>query len=142
MPLVADIAEAVKTDLNGGTFSQPFTAERLYQPLFELPDMQQLHVTVVPSGVAVLPATRKQCFIDVTVDVAVQKKFAQGDAVELDPLMALVEEIRVFFQLQRLAAYPSAVWQKTENKPIYALEHMDELRQFTSVLSLTFRVTH
>jgi hypothetical protein len=54
--------------------------------------------------------------------------------------MELVEEIADFFKQRRLDAYPQAVWVKTENAPIYAAEHMDELRQFTSVLTLTFRV--
>jgi len=48
--VITDIAEAVKDALNGQDFSQAFTAERHYQPLFELKDMKTLHVTVVPRG--------------------------------------------------------------------------------------------
>ena len=77
---------------------------------------------------------------DFAIDVAVQKKFETGDAAELDPLMSLVEEIADFFRLRRLAAYPDAVWVRTDNVPVYAPEHMEEYRQFTSVLTLTFRV--
>jgi hypothetical protein len=51
-----------------------------------------------------------------------------------------VEEIGLFLRDRRLAACPAAVWLRTENVPIYAPEHLDELRQFTSVLTLTFRV--
>jgi hypothetical protein len=29
---------------------------------------------------------------------------------------------------------------RTENVPVYAPEHLEEYRQFTSVLTLTFRV--
>ncbi len=59
MALIVDIAEAVVTELNapstvlgaGGTFSQSFTARRLYRPEFDLAEMGDLHVTVVPKGI-------------------------------------------------------------------------------------------
>jgi hypothetical protein len=140
MAVITDIADAVVTELNGGSFSQPFTAARHYRPLFDLADMAALHVTVVPKGIVVERLDRSRNQEDVQVDVAVQKKFETGESAELDALVALVEEVADFFRLRRLAAYPAAVWVKTENVPVYAPEHMDELRQFTSVLTLTFRV--
>ncbi len=44
------------------------------------------------------------------------------------------------FRFQRLSSYPGAMWLKTENVPIYAQEHMEQLRQFTSIITLTFRL--
>ncbi len=140
MAVITDIADAVVTDLNGGSFSQPFTAERHYQPLFELADMKDLHVTVVPKAIAILPAGRALSNYDHSIDIAVQKKFDKGDPAELDPLMTLVEEIADHFRFRRLEGFPNAAWVKTENKPIYAQEHMEQLRQFTSILTLTYRV--
>jgi hypothetical protein len=140
MALIADVAQAVTDELNGGAFSQPFTAERQYLPLFELPEMKQLHVTVVPRGIVISALDRGRCQHDVQIDVAVQKKFGSDAPVEIDPLMSLVQEIADFFKLRRLVSMPTAAWIKTENAPIYALEHMQELRQFTSVLTLTFKV--
>jgi len=140
MPVLTDIAEAVKDELNGHDFSQEFEAARLYQPLFELPEMKTLHVTVVPQGVDMQVSSRTLVQHDYGIDVAVQKKFEADDAVELDPLMALVEEIADFFRLRRLDAVPAAIWVKTENKPVYSQEHMQQFRQFTSVITLTFRV--
>ena len=140
MPVLTDIAEAVKNELNAGEFSQEFEAVRLYQPLFELPEMKTLHVTVVPRGVEMAVSSRSLVQHDYGVDVAVQKKFDTDEAVELDPLMALVEEIADFFRLRRLTAVPGAAWAKTENSPVYSQEHMEQFRQFTSVATLTFRV--
>jgi len=137
---IIDIAEAVKESLNAAAFSQPFTAERRYQPLFELAEMKDLHVTVVPGGVTGVTLGRGRAQHDYRIDVAVQKKFKKGDAAELDPLMALVEEIAEHFRFKRLEGCPEAVWVKTENAPVYAQEHMAEMRQFTSVITLTFRV--
>jgi hypothetical protein len=53
--------------------------------------------------------------------------------------MELVQEIADRLRFDRLAGYPLAVWIKTEHTAIYAPEHLDQLRQFTSVLTLTFR---
>ncbi len=139
MAVLVDIADAVVTALSGGSFSQPVSAERHYRPLFDLEDMQTLHVTVVPKGVTVAAGSRGASAHEYEVDVAVQQKLQTADAAEIDPLMDLVEEIGDFFRSTRLASYPDAAWVRTEHAPVYAPEHMDELRQFTSVLTLTFR---
>ena len=140
MAVVTDIADAVVQELNAGTFSTPLEAKRHYRPIFDLAEMQDLHVTAVPKGLTIERLDRSRNQHDVQVDIAVQKKCQTADNAELDPLMALVEEIADFFRLRRLTACPGAVWIRTENVPIYAPEHLDELRQFTSVLTLTFRV--
>ena len=78
--------------------------------------------------------------VDTSDEEAVQKKFETEANVELDPLMNLAEEISDHFRGRRLASYPNAAWLKTEQSVLYAPEHIDELRQFTSVLTLTYRV--
>jgi hypothetical protein len=143
MSVLTDIASAVETELNAapaGTFEPAFTAQRAYLPQYELKDMADLHVTVVPKGVVVQSASRAVSQYDYSIDVAVQKKLAATDPAEIDPLMALVEQIADFFRQRRLSAYPSAAWVRTEHTHLYAQEHMSDLRQFTSVLTLTFRV--
>ena len=140
MAVVTDVADAIVAELNAATLSLPLTAARHYVPSFELQEMQDLHVTVVPKAVAITKSDRSHNTQDIQIDVAVQKKFATGDAAEIDPLLTLVEEIADFFRLRRLDSYPAAHWIKTEHKPIYAQDHWDELRQFTSVLTLTFRL--
>lgn len=140
MPLITQVAEAVIADLNGTTFSQPFTAVRSYLPRSELAELKALKVTVVPSGLSVVTASRGQTQQDVAIDVAVQQKLTGEDNADLDPLLALAEEIAAHFQGKRLTLFPHAIWVKTEFKPIYAPEHIEQLRTFTSVLTLTFRV--
>lgn len=140
MALIVDIAEAVVAELNGGTFSQSFTAQRLYRPQFDLAEMQDLHVTVVPRGIETSIASRSGVQCDVSVDVAVQKKLQTETSAEIDPLMALVEEIADFFRGRKLSECPRASWIATANEPVYSPGHLEELRQFTSVLTVTFRV--
>ena len=140
MAVIADIADAVKDELNGHEIRQVFDATRVYVPVFDLPDMKTLHVTVVPKAMAVQRASRSQNQHDYQIDVAVQKKLTAADDAEIDPLMTLVEEIAEFLAGQRLATYQTAVCVDVANEPIYSPEHMEQLRQFTSVLTLTYRV--
>lgn len=141
MAVIIDIADAVTATLNSGTFSLPFFAERMYQPIFELPEMDALHVTVVPAGIpAMEKASRGSKQRDYRIDVAVQKKYEEETPSELDPLMDLVEEIIDVFDSKRLESYDSAICVKAENAPVFAQEHMEQYRQFTSLISLTFRV--
>ncbi len=140
MPLITQVTEAVVAELNAATFSLPVTATRSYLPRVELADLKTLKVTVVPSSVSVVTASRGQVQQDVAIDVAVQQKLNSEQNADLDPLLALAEEIAAHFQGKRLASLPEAVWMKTEFKPIYAPEHIEQLRTFTSVLTLAFRV--
>jgi hypothetical protein len=76
------------------------------------------------------------------VDIAMQKKLTSAPDVandEVDPLMDLTEQIADFFRLRRLDNLPAAGWVSTHHDPIYAPDHMDELRVFTSVITLSFR---
>jgi len=138
MAVICDIAEAVVAALNGHTFSQPFTAQRAFRPVFDLADMKELHVMVVPKGVELSTAGRGLAQTDVQIDIGVQKKLATGDNAEIDSLVGLVQEIAEF--VRATGRFGDAAWVKTENTPIYSQEHLGELRQFTSVLTLTLRV--
>lgn len=138
MALIPDIAEAVVAALNGHTFSQPFTAQRAFRPVFDLAEMKDLHVTVVPKGVELSTAGRGLAQSDVQIDIGVQKKLAAGENAEIDALMGLVQEVAEF--VRATGRFGDAAWIKTENTPIYSQEHLGELRQFTSVLTLTLRV--
>ena len=143
MSEIDDIAAAVVADMNGaplGAFSQTFTTVQAYLPQYELADMKILHVTVVPKGVVVQPFGRAGCQYDYAIDVAVQQTPASTDPATIAPLMSLVEEIADFFRLRRLSSYLGAVWARTEHPHVYSQEHLEQLRQFTSVLTLTFRV--
>jgi hypothetical protein len=85
-----------------------------------------------------LTARNRDSF-DYLIDVAVQKKTDMSRA-SLDALMTLVEEVADHFRTQPLAGFPGARCTEVKNEPVYALEHLEELRSFTSVITLTFRV--
>ena len=138
MAVINQIAAAVVIELNGTEFSMPFTAKQEFLPRLDLAEMKELHVTVVPKGVTVLTGSRAHSQHDYEIDVAVQKKAASDD--EIDALMGLVDEIADHFRQKRLPGFVSAAWVRTENEPLYAQEHLEQLGQFTSVVTFTFRM--
>ena len=91
-------------------------------------------------SVAIGGGTRSQSQHDCQVDIGIQQKFSKGDPAELDPLMDLVQELIDYLRARPLTAYPTAVWHRTQNEPVYSIEHFDQLRQFTSVVTLTYRL--
>ena len=138
MPTIIDIADAVAAELAGGEFSESFTPERRVLPDYELADLKDLRVTVVPRGVEITGASRTLSQHDVQIDVGVQKKLLAGTDLdtEVAALCGLVEEIAAFLKGRRLTG---AAWVRTANEPVYSPEHLAEKRLFTSVLTVTYR---
>jgi hypothetical protein len=136
---VVAIADAITAELNGNSFNQPFTAQRLYLPIYDLKSMSDLRVTVVPKGVTSSSLDRSRDNFDYQVDVGIQKKVPNQIAT-IDALMLLVEQIGDYFRSNPLSSYPGARFMNVENSLLYAPDHLQEMLQFTSVLTLTYRL--
>jgi len=142
MALIIDIADAVVTELNAapaGTFDPTITAERRVLPEFDLPELAELKVTVVPKAVEINGSTRLASQFDCQIDIGVQKKLGKDLDTEVAELCGLVDGIAGYLRRRSLAAAPHAVWVRTRNDPVYAPEHLAEQRAFTSVLTVTYR---
>ena len=139
MPVISQVADAVRDELAAGQFSIPFKAIRAFRYDQTLPEGKELRVSVVPNAVKATPAARAVCHYDMEIYVAVTKKIDRATPEVIDPLLGLVEEIVDFFRLRRLAKYPGAMWVSTENKPMVSTEHLESLKQFTSLVVLQFR---
>ncbi len=148
MSEIIKIADAVVTELGGGGFAPPYICRRLYLPRFDLKEMDTLHVTVVPKGITAQPGSRSLSQCDYAIDLAIQKRLAplttnepleDKEIEELDALMDQVELIADHLRFRTLAEYPDAAWVKVDNDPVYSVEHLEQMRQFTSVLTVTYR---
>ncbi len=95
-------------------------------------------MSVVPKSMEIRNASRQHSFFDCTIDVGLQQKV--DDDARVDELLVLAEEIADHLRLQRLDDYPDAAWMSIEHDPVVAAEHLDQHRQLTSVLSVTYRV--
>ena len=89
----------------------------------------------MPKEIGYERASRSQNSVQIAVDIALMKKFQKGDAAELDPLCETVEQILKLFDGKPLG---DAICVKAQNMPIYAQEHYEKWRQFTSLITLTF----
>lgn len=142
MSTLIDIADAMVAELNAANLSMAFIAERYYVPDFDLSEMDELHVSVIPKRIDVdyEAGTREEQSHTYDVDVGVQERFEEGNNVELDPYMDLVEEIEDVFRLHVIDS-PKAVCVGVENSPPFGRRHFLEKRQFTSVLTFTWKVS-
>jgi len=139
MTASAAIAEALVADLNATAFSRPFIARRAYLPIADLAELADIHVTVVVAGRTTEPISRSLVQVDHRLEVAVQQRLSGDGLSDGDPLLALVEEIADHVAGHRLVGTPDAAWVKTEHGPLIDPGHLNELRQFTSLLSITYR---
>jgi len=139
MALAIDIADAVVAELAGGAFSETITPVRRVLPEYELVDLKDLRVTVVPASVEIEGASRAMSQHDVQIDIGVQKKLGKALDTQVAQLCGLVDEIADFLKRRPLQATPYAVWVRSANEPVYAADHLAEQRVFTSVLTVTYR---
>jgi hypothetical protein len=142
MQLTTDIADAVVTALNADTFSAEFTATRMFRPEFKPQALAAITVVVVPRNWSSTLVSRNSSEHSCAVDVAVMKKVDSESAAELDPLLALADEIAAALQPMRfddLNANCTAV-ENVNPESVIVLEHLHENRVFTCVVRATFTV--
>lgn len=142
MALIIDIADAVAAELNAapaGTFDPVIAAVRRVLPEFELADLAELKVSVVPKAVEINGSTRSASQFDLQVDIGVQKKLGKDLDTEVAALCGLMDQLAAYLRRRTLPGVPGAAWVRTQNEPVYAPEHLAEQRVFTSVLTVTYR---
>ena len=142
MSLVLNIATAVAAELNAapaGTFTPPLQAVCSVLPVYDLTQMADLKVTVVPKAVQIDGATRATSQFDVQIDIGIQRKLGSNLEADVAALLDLVDQVAQYLRNRPLATAPHAMWVSTANEPVYAPEHLADKRLFTSVLTLTYR---
>lgn len=140
---VITLADAVVAELNAGTYSQSFTAERAYVPRFDADSGDVLQVQVVPRTDAEAEQTAGIDVREIVIQVGIFKRLVDpvaGEVAEIDALMDLCEEIRGELNRVRLGETDEAVCVATTHDPIYSMEDIDERRVFLTVLAFTFLV--
>lgn len=135
---IVTIADAVTTAINDATLSQTVEAERVYVAPYDLKDLAELRVNVIPGGAESEQLSRSQHTHTKTVEVVAQKRTDRTKGM-LDALTLFVEEIADLFRGQRLdeyePAYCSSVIVSGHDPDL-----LDQEGRFVSVVSLTFEV--
>lgn len=142
MSRATDIADAVVAELNAGTFSQLFTAERVYLPTYEQTELDVLRVPVLAQRITHERASREASDDEIEIQVGVMKKVTVEDLDELDSMMNLVQEVMDWMAGRVLRDYRDAVWVRSSNDPVYNASLLDSHRVFQSVLALTYRMIY
>lgn len=146
----AEVADAVVDLLDVSSLSRVFRPLRTYLPRFDLADAGDLLVFVTPgASYTTTRLSRGSWQRDPQVQVVIVKRLAQEpyDA-ECDDLMEFVEEVRVLLATADLPDHetwrggerPLLRAQTIENEPVFSPETLETMRQFTSVLTVTYRV--
>ena len=138
------MAQAISGLLNGGSFSILFESQVLLKPLFDLTDLGDLKITVVPVSLCLERIARGISSGQYEIDIAVQQKLPVEDMdTVIESLMNLVLEIAQFLDgtpvEYQSGKHTAAV--KTDIKPIYSMEHLAEYKVFTSVVTVNYKVT-
>lgn len=134
---IIELADQLVGNLNAQSFSLPFRAERGYVPTFDLSEMDVLKVIVVPKEDDGKLDTRESSQHEYAIDIGIQQKPAKIDNSDLDPLMFLTQEVADFFLFGKRPGGATLV--SPSVRILYLQEHLQKLRQFTSVVTLTFR---
>lgn len=127
MSEVIRIAEAVAESL------KKYHAEVLFFPEFELRDLDDLRVVVVPHSTEYKTASRGRHEEILKVQIGFLKC---GTEENLDDLLQTVEKIGLGFLNGK---FGGATCVCVAYNPIYSPEHLRERGQFTSIIELSFR---
>lgn len=114
MSLYTDIADAVVTELNVGSFTIPFSAERKWNPDFDETELASIKVTVIPHKRSIKPHTRGDQMQEVSVGVGIAKQIDVNDETTSDAMSDLVDEVVEYLNNRKLPGLPSVRWTGTE----------------------------
>lgn len=125
MKIAVDIADAVANELS----SLLMTVHRRVLPSFELAELKDLAVSVVPKSVQITNATRDATSYEVAVDIGIQRKIGKDTDAEVETLSGVVSSIVAFLNRRSLTTC-NAQFKTIANEPVYAPEILSEKRLF------------
>jgi hypothetical protein len=151
---LAAVVEALRQELedNVSSFVLQFTPERSYADWdLKLEDADELHVDVALHSTEIETelATNGRIKYTVPIEVGIRKRFEQAEQEsstgrialgEIDNLVLLVTQIHEFLCKDRLTDFDDAVWVETSIRAAYIPRHLKELRQFTGIVRLVYRI--
>jgi hypothetical protein len=133
MSRVVDIAQAVVDLLNAASLG--VIAVRSYKPQYELAEMDEPHITVVPKSIASERLDRSSFAHSVAVDIAIQQRAMTDD--EIDALMDFPESLA---DLLWANAIDGAILLGVQNEVPVSPEELAERHLFVSLLTATYQV--
>lgn len=137
------VAEAVKERLNAGDFTQDIQAVLRVLPRFRTEEIEQeQRLVVAPRTGTARQESRNHSAYEYRIDVALQSRLSPDASEEaaVDASLLFLQEVEVFMRYQSLPDFEAAKWTSSEWETAYSDEHLESLRQVTSVLTLVYQV--
>ena len=128
MSEVVTLAEKVVAEL------KEYNAELSFFPEFDLKDLNEMKVVVVPVGTQYKLLSRASHEELPKIQIGILKR---GKEEDLPELLKFVEKLGLEFLNKKL---DTATCICVAYNPIYSPDHLRERGQFTSVIELTFKV--
>lgn len=141
MSTAVDIAEAIVSALEAGSFSQEFTPALDFEPEKKHEELSSLVVTVTPLSLEVTNHSRGGSQHDFTTTVGIQKHLADIDSTpEIKTLLDLSEEVvSALSRLDITASVPGVAWLGLDNTVMYWQPGIRDERTFTSTINTLYR---
>ena len=143
-----NLADAVVALLNGNVenFPQPFAAQRMYDPLRQLGELETLQVDVILADrkQQILDRTRQQH--DPRIEILFRQKIRAAEGSQewinqLDALVYLVEEVDAFLSAPaNRVPVAYAKWQESELVYPFVPQHLRSAQQFSSLVRVRYAV--
>jgi hypothetical protein len=142
---VLAVADEVANDLGNSQFDMPFVnAGRKYLPKVTVEETDQPIVTVVPAEIRVSPDNRSTWLHEYDIDIGVQHRAKPGQDANLifDAAMRLTEQIADKYRATQLTladcVLTAVSYGGTSGLP-YVAEHIEQHKQITGIVRLTFQ---
>ena len=134
---ITTLTEAVKDDLNASSdFPEITAATRVYVPKIELTQTATLTTLVAGVESEKTRAARKIHTEKLAVHVGLFKKFVEMENSDVDTMVDLLLRVRDYFL--EMTRFSGSRIVSVETDPMYDLDHMERLRQFSGVVVVTF----
>lgn len=144
--MIQEITKALTEQISAGTFTAAYptvTAVRDYLPNYDLEQLHDLRITVLPRELEVATASRGTEDHAYGVAIVIAKRTG-GTTQEVDDLLEFVEELIRKIRSGTLPEsaenpWPAGIsWKAVAIDPMWSQEHLSERRVFFTAVSLTY----
>jgi hypothetical protein len=144
MARIIDLADLLVAAINDSGLG--ITARRGYLPLLKRESsVDSLSCLVIPKSDAATLDSRSTQLADREIFVGLIQKLDPGggdtfDTAAIDALMCVMQELKDVISFGVLGDDANSyTWIKTEHTTLFDPEHLEQFRQFTSILTVTYR---
>lgn len=140
---IITIADALAESFNRDVakFCMPFTAQRRFVPRYELPQIAETAVDVVPLGYEHSPASRLKTEMTTLfrVGIVLQKHLGTDEKCNADLLVELAQQFDDYIRTVRLSLTPDTNYVESSFPQLINPERIESANVFYTVLQTTWR---